>query len=516
MDNHSDAKGSITPQTDPPPHLGIQNQVSDLPDHKAEPPLGGRPVEGVARQGNAVVQFFARHPVGFWFFFWGEFAERASFYGMKAILTLYMVDKLGFSKADAGTKMSLFMAGCYFMPLLGGYLADRFFGKYWTIVGFSLPYIVGQVIIGLDNPVFLYIAMALLAMGSGVIKPNISTLMGLTYDKERPGQEQVRSEAFAMFYGAINIGAAISTLIMPWLRSHYGYFAAFMFPAVLMVLAFTVFAGGKRYYATEVITRTRKTPEERAQQWKVLGQLLGLFLLVTFFWAIFDQSAITWIYLAKEYLDLSLFGFHVEPDQVQALNPIFIVCFLPLVTLLWNTLAGRGIRVRATDKMVVGFLLTAVAMSLQAAAGYLAVSTGARVSLWWQVGAYLIITLAEILISVTGLELAYTAAPKSMKGFVTACWLLTVALANLLINAPITRLYPSNEPGLHFETPGGYFSALTGIMLVVTVAFVFVARRFNRTVEAAPELPSGTGGHFMPPAAPSEKITQRDQVQNPE
>src|ERR1700679_4162571 len=84
------------------------------------------------------------HPTGFWFFFWGEFAERCSYYGMRAILALYMTERLGVDKADAGTFMSLFIAACYFFPLVGGYLADNYFGKYWTIVGFSVPYVVAQ------------------------------------------------------------------------------------------------------------------------------------------------------------------------------------------------------------------------------------------------------------------------------------------------------------------------------------------------------------------------------------
>ena len=101
-----------------------------------------------------------------------------------------------------------------------------------------------------------------------------------------------------------------------------------------------------------------------------------------------------------------------------------------------------------------------------------------KVSVWWQVLAYLIITIAEVLISVTGLELAYAAAPKSMTGFVTACWLLTVALGNLFINAPVARLYTAMPPGY-------YFAGLAGTLLVVTVAFFFVAARFNRGMEAA-------------------------------
>jgi len=105
-----------------------------------------------------------------------------------------------------------------------------------------------------------------------------------------------------------------------------------------------------------------------------------------------------------------------------------------------------------------------------------------KVSVWWQVFAYLVITIAEVLISVTGLELAYTAAPKSMTGFVTACWLLTVGMANLLINAPVTRRYTTMQPM-------AYFAMLAFVLLLVMVAFIFVARRFNRFIEEKPHLP---------------------------
>lgn len=423
------------------------------------------------------------HPIGFWFFFWGEFAERASYYGMRAILTLYMADVLGFGKANAATLMSFFIAGCYFLPLAGGFVADRFFGKYWTIVGFSIPYIMGHIILGIEEPLFLYIALVLLAMGTGVIKPNISTLMGNTYDLYRPGLTRLRSEAFAMFYFSINVGAFLSQLFMPTIRTQMGYRIAFMFPAALMIVAFAVFAAGKRFYAPDVLTPEEKSPEERRQQWAVLGRLFSVFLVITFFWAIFDQSATTWIYFAKEQLDLNLFGVRVDPDQVQAFNPLFIMIFLPIITAFWSFLDMRGFKVGPTDKMMVGFVLTTVAMAIHVIAAYLSQQSTGKASLWWQVIAYLVLTWAEILISVTGLELAFAAAPKTMKGFITACWLLTVAIANLFINAPLTRLYPSTEPGLHFPSATSYFGTLTGMMFVVSVAFFFVARAFNRGME---------------------------------
>src|SRR5438552_2784306 len=310
-----------------------------------------------------------------------------------------MADKLGLGETNAATYMSFFIAGCYFLPLAGGFIADRFFGKYWTIVGFSIPYILGHVILGVESVTFMVIALTLLAMGSGVIKPNISTLMGLTYDQYRPGQTQLRSDAFAFFYMAINIGAFLSSSAVPWLRTHYSYATAFLFPAGLMVVALALFALGKPFYAREVITRTETTPEERRQQWAVLGRLFGVFLVITFFWMVFDQSTTTWIRFAQNDFDLNLLGYPVEPDQFQALNPLFIIALLPVISVaLWRFLARLGLHLRPTDKMLVGFLVTAASMAAMTAAGFLA-SPGHKVSLWWQVLTYFLITVAELCIS---------------------------------------------------------------------------------------------------------------------
>jgi POT family proton-dependent oligopeptide transporter len=471
-------------------------------------------------------RFLTSHPAGFWFFFWGELAERSCFYGMRAILLLYLVEKLDFAKANASTINHSFIAACYFLPLVGGYIADNFFGKYWTIVGFSLPYIIGQLFLGFDSgqvlgippQYFVFVSLALLAMGSGVIKPNISTLMGLTYDQHRPGQTQLRSDAFSFFYMAINIGAFASSFLMPTLRTKYGYHTAFLLPAGLMVLALGLFALGKPFYAREVITRVERSPEERQEQWNVLRQLAGLFLAFIPFWMIFDQSSSTWILFAKESFDLHLgfrvpyLGERIDPDQFQALNPFFIIVLLPFISVgLWRLLARVGLEMRPTDKMLTGFLLTAAGMAVMTVAGVL-VAQGLKVSIWWLVGTTFLVTVAELCISPVGLELAFTAAPKSMKGFITGCFLLMVFFGNLL-DMVVTRLYTPMGPA-------AYFGVMTGLMLVVTAAFVFVARRFNRAVEAQAEspveIPAGAGDRFVPSTAePSEKVTHRDQYQDP-
>jgi dipeptide/tripeptide permease len=586
----------------------------------------------------------ATHPKGFFFLFAGEFAERFSFYGMRAILPLYLADQMGFGEGQGGRYYTFFLAACYLLPLAGGYIADNFFGKYWTIVGFSIPYVIGQFLVGFENPYLLIISLALLAMGTGVIKPNISTLMGITYDQQRPGQEKLRSNAFQYFYMSINIGAACAQIIVPVVRDQTGsYLIAFMVPAVFMVIALAIFAAGKKYYGTEVIDRNRAPdpPEQTVAKMRVLGQVALLFALVSFFWAVFDQSSYTWVFFAKTYMDLNILGYSLAPDSIQALNPIFIVLFIGGALVYRTFLAGNGESkpgMGPTQKMFIGFLLTAVCMGIMALAGYqtgdpepamqlkakdvelyvplsptkltggevdfkeekfgnsggeitfpagsvrslqfdkygsagadkvtfkngvltladgkklvfnggrldfeqsrevfkdgklelpgaieftfrqgryqlpdgvLVIKRGNeaqilpgerlkiepskatetpnvtigpgkyvkpenRVSVWWMALAFFVITIAEVLISVTGLELAFVVAPPSMKGFITACWLLTVFVANAFINAPIADLYPAMHPG-------NYFLLLTGAGLVVAALFVPVARRFRAAMEA--------------------------------
>lgn len=426
------------------------------------------------------------HPIGFWFIFWGELAERASYYGMRAILLFYMIDVLTFEKENASMIMHGFIAACYFMPLLGGFLADRFFGKYWTIVLFCVPYILGHVIIGIEQPLPLFIALFLLALGSGVTKPNISPLLGMTYDQQRPGQTKLRSDAFLWFYFSVNVGAFLSQYAVPWIRTavktqkitlfapERAYQVAFLTPAVLMVAAFIAFAAGKPFYAKEKIERRAKTPEERAAQWQLLLRLGGLFGVVTFFWLIFDQAASTITLFAGDHLDLKLLGYELDADQVQMFNSFFILVLTPILAVLW-----RFVDVKPTTKMAIGFVLTGSCVAILSVAAYIAIQSGSRVSTWWAVAAYFVLTVGELLISPVGLELAFAAAPASLKGFVTAVWLVAVGVGNLITGFVLVHLYSP-------ERADFYFLINTLIMVPVLGVFLLMARSFN-----ALTLPSG-------------------------
>jgi dipeptide/tripeptide permease len=435
-----------------------------------------------------------RHPTGFWFFFWGEFAERSSYYGMRAILPLYLAGPMELSAADAGSVYYSFKMACYFLPLVGGFLADRYFGRYWTIVGFSLPYVLGHFVLGIENRLAMFIALFLLAGGSGVIKPNISSLMGQTYDQKRPGNARLRVAAFNWFYFSINVGAVISSYTLPGIRDDFGYAIAFQFPAWLMVGALCVFAAGKKHYALETLEQRPKTAEEKKEQWQTLVRLFWVFGCIVFFWVGYEHNDSLWVYFARDYVELTLpfsvpfVSNPVPPDQIQSLNPLFVLITIPLFSWLFGWIDPQVKIFTATRKILAGFVLTAVAVGVMSAAGFVTQSTGQKISIMWMVAAYIIITVGEVLLYGTGLELSYSAAPKNMKGFVAACFLLTNTLGNL-INTVLCRLYGgslTDAPDKRGPLPPGEFFAMTVlIVLAATVAFYFVGRQFDQQRNSA-------------------------------
>jgi POT family proton-dependent oligopeptide transporter len=473
------------------------------------------------------------HPPAIWFFFWGEFAERASYYGMRAILFLYLTQVLGKSDTEAGPMYSWFKQACYFLPLLGGYIADRWLGRYWTIVGFSVPYVIGQFLIGVPDPTYVIIALALLAGGSGVIKPNISTLMGQTYDQKRPGQDQLRTAAFNWFYLSINIGALLSMFSLPMIRDHYilthldpsvaaqaeeaaqkgeaiakfatpevlqtAYRVAFAFPAGLMVLALVIFALGKPTYALERPEHHVLTPEERRLQWQTLTRLFGIFALVVLFWFGYEHNDTLWVAFNRDYVNLKVpvIGATVSPDQLQFLNALFVIILIPVFNFVFGRLDPEMKIFTRMRKVLAGFLLTAAAIGIMSLAGFLVqghteqvleggktveLST-VKVSVFWPAMAYIVLTFGEVLLYGTMLELSYAAAPKSMKGFITACFLLTNTLGNLLN----TRWMPLYGGSLTDDLakrgslmPGQFFGITALVVLAAGVAFIFIGKKFER------------------------------------
>jgi POT family proton-dependent oligopeptide transporter len=436
----------------------------------------------------------AGHPRGLLFFFWGEFAERCSYYGMRAILPLYLTTRLNLPDAQASEWYFAFKMACYFLPLLGGWLADRYLGKYWTIVGFSVPYVIGQLLIGIENDWVVMLALALCAMGSGVIKPNISALMGQTYDQLRPGQEGLRASAFLWFYFAVNVGALISLFALPIIRNNFGYQVAFLVPAGFMAAALLIFALGKPHYATETVgPAPPMTPAEQAEQRRVLVRLLGVFFLVIFFWVVYEHNDTQWTFFARDHIDLTMPGWapgwleatdkdgkgtgQLAPDQFQFINALCVLLLVLFFQWFFAKVDPTGKRVPQTTKVLLGFLFTGAGPAILALAAQ-GTAGGAKVSMLWIVGAYIVLTLGEVLLYGTMLDLSYAYAPARMKGFITACFLVTNALGNL-INSQYAKLYNTSL------APETFFFIDAGMCGGAAVAFFFVARQFNRANAAA-------------------------------
>ncbi|MEW6123399.1 MAG: oligopeptide:H+ symporter [Pseudomonadota bacterium] len=427
----------------------------------------------VARSGGKWL--LSGHPVGFWFVFWAEFAERASFYGMRVLLALYLVNVFGFAEDDSGSVVQLFTAACYLTPILGGFIADHFLGRYRTIVWFCIPYILGHLILGyFRTDFFLFLALALLALGSGTIKPNTSVLMGLMY--ERLGKGHLLDDAFAYYYAAINLGSTIASLSLPVVMLHYGYGVALLIPAILIAVSMIIFVLGRHHFPPESVRWhfEPKSAEQKRVERAVVARLAGVLALVAVYWFIADQSASTWVFMANSHMNLELWplGFSITADQTQGLNPLIIILFTPALAWIWQRVDARtNGGLLPTDKMIIGFALTVAAMVVMAAVGWFAGE--GKVSIWYLVIATFLITMGELCISVVGLQLCYVVAPTSMKSQVTGYFLMTSFFGDSF-GALFDQMYGHINNGL-------YFGIQAAMALVCTILMVKVGRALERT-----------------------------------
>jgi POT family proton-dependent oligopeptide transporter len=419
-------------------------------------------------------------PPGIPFIIGNELAERFSFYGMRAILYLFMTTALVthegaadlMSEAKAKEWTHLFIAGVYFTPLLGALLADLWLGKYRTIIALSLVYCLGHLALALDNTRSgLVVGLTLIAIGAGGIKPCVSAHVG---DQFARTNASLLSKAFNWFYLAINFGAVISQLLTPKLLEWYGPHVAFGVPGVLMLAATIVFWMGRNTFAHVPADRSRFLSDLMDPKFlRALAGLIPLFMLIAAFWSIFDQSSSAWVEQAKK-MDLNVLGFTLNPAQLQAINPFFILTLIPLFTLVLYPQVARLMDFTPLRRIGVGFMLTLATIYVS---GWIEqqISAGFKPSIGWQVLSYWLITSAEILISITALEFSYTQAPPRLKSLVMSLDLMSVALGNFFtarVNAYIEKVGAlANLDGAHYWWFFLKVTAATTILFFVVAIF---------------------------------------------
>jgi POT family proton-dependent oligopeptide transporter len=393
-------------------------------------------------------------------------------------MTQYLRDASGelavLSEAEATAYFHWFGTAVYFTPIAGALLADVFLGKYRTIVSLSIVYCLGHIALAMNDTLFgLALGLGLISLGSGGIKPCVSAHVG---DQFGAANARLLPKVFSYFYFAINLGAFISTLLTPLLLEHYGPHAAFGLPGGLMILATWVFWLGRSRFI-HIPPGGREFLKEAFSGEGIATMLrLGLvYLFIAIFWALFDQSGSTWVLQAKT-MDRNFAGIEWLPSQIQALNPLLILLFIPLYNKVLYPLAERFVVVTPLRKISFGLFL-ATGSFLICALIETWIAKGQTPNIVWQLVAYAIITAAEVLVSITALEFSYTQAPRRIKSFVMSLFLLSVSLGNLVTAAINTVI--QNPDGSSKLDGASYFLFFAGMMFVAAVIFVPVAMAFK-------------------------------------
>jgi len=374
-----------------------------------------------------------------------EAAERFSFYGMKAVLAVFMVQYLhlmdgrsagGMNEAQATANVHLFNGAVYLTPFLGALLADIFIGKYRTIIGLSLVYCAGHAALagmGLfgNSPAWLMAGLGLIALGSGGIKPCVSAHVG---DQFGARNAHLLSRIFNWFYFAINIGATVSMILTPWLLEWHGPHWAFGVPGVLMALATLVFWLGRNRFIHVPAGGMRFVRELfQGDGLKAMLKLLPLYLFVAMFWALFDQTGSTWIFQSQD-MDRHFLGFEWLPSQIQSLNSVFVLMFIPVFAYLVYPLGERLWKLTPLRKIGLGLFIMVGSFALVTLIQHW-IDDGARPNISWQILAFALLTVAEVMVSIVSLEYAYTQAPKTMKSLLMCFYLGAVAIGNFFVAA---------------------------------------------------------------------------------
>lgn len=393
-------------------------------------------------------------PGGIPYIIGNEAAERFSFYGMKAALVVFMTQYLhlmgdtvtdSMTGAQASEYMHNFVFAVYLTPIAGAIISDRFWGKYKTIILLSIVYCLGHAALafmGIAGPAALWLlaGLGLISIGAGGIKPCVSAHVG---DQFGENNKHMLTKVFNWFYFSINLGAAISNMLIPWLLEWYGPHWAFGIPGVLMALATFCFWLGRREFIHIPPAGKSFTQEVFSDQgMATLLKLLGVFAFVAIFWSLFDQTASTWVLQAQD-MDLNLLGYTLLPSQIQSANPFFILLLIPLFTYVIYPAVEKIVPLTQLRKIGAGLFLTAIAFSISALIQEW-IDAGQQPHVIWQILAYLLLTSAEIMVSIVCLEFAYTHSPKSMKSMVMALFFLSVAAGNLITSTVISLIQVDN------------------------------------------------------------------------
>lgn len=389
------------------------------------------------------------HPRGLTPLFFTEMWERFSYYGMRAILVLYMVSPiekggLGFSVERATFIFGLYTAAVYFTALPGGLIADRLIGARKAVLIGGITIALGHYAMVLPSMTFFYLGMALITIGTGLLKPNISAMVGGLYSEHDPR----RDGGFSIFYMGINLGAMIAPIICGYLAQsqnfqqkllsfglnpanswHWGFGAA----GLGMTFGLIQYLLQQKRLAHVGLKPTKTTLKASTHnekltldEWKRLAAISVLFVFNTIFFAAFEQSGSSLTLFADQLTKSEVFGWEFPSSWFQSVNSIFIMILAPLFSLLWLKLDKRA--PSSPAKFAFGLFFLSMGFFLLVPASYLT-ATG-RVSPMWLVLLYFFHTVGELCLSPVGLSTVTKIAPVRLVGLMMGCWFLATSVGN--------------------------------------------------------------------------------------
>ena len=456
-----------------------------------------------------------KNPYSLTTLFFTEMWERFSYYGMRALLVLYLVNSLNYSDADALHIYAIYTGLVYLTPIIGGYLADKYLGTQKTIFIGGITMMLGHFL--MVFPDLLFLAMGLLIIGNGYFKPNISTLLGRLYKDN----DVRRDSGFSIFYIGINLGAFLAPLIVGYVGETISWHYGFAIAGFGMLAGLIQFYLGQNKIIKEDVSK--KTKRLNFEDWKsitflslinipiillifemndfinaYLYQLLSLsFLLVIllflkqknkininkddikkvsyigilslfviFFWVGFEQAGGSLTLYASNSVDRNLFGFIIPASFFQSINPLIIILLGPLIANFWLKIDNSDHKINTSQKMGIGLILLSAGFFLIM---YVNNSSDSSISLWWLVGVYFLHTLGELCLSPIGLSMVTKVSPKKIASLMMGCWFLSAAIANYSAGKLPSILQKSNLDLFTFLT---IMSLTAGIVLISIAPFM--------------------------------------------
>ncbi|GAA3979430.1 MFS transporter [Mucilaginibacter dorajii] len=432
-----------------------------------------------------------------------EFAERFSFYGMRSILAVFLVHQFFnhessvVANAHSNSINHMFSTLVYATPLLGAILADWFFGKYRVILIGSLIYTIGHFLLSMfdTNLAGFQTGLIIIAFSAGAIKSCVSANVGDQFDHSN---QHLMSSIYSWFYFSINAGSMVSLALIPYIYDKFGGAWAFGVPGILMALATLIFFSGRKsyvrlpakginkanfvsvsLYALKYKLGTRpagktawdcaeaKYGYEKVDGIKAVWRVMAVFAFIPVFWSLWDMNSAEWVLQSTQLnLDMGIMGWKILPSQIQTVNAFFLLAFIPIFNYgLYPLLTKMGIKLTSLRKIGAGLFITGFSFVIIALL-QVKIDHGSHPSVWWQILAFAVLSAGEVLVSITGLEYAYTQSPPSMKSTMTAIWYFTYSVGsffNTIVNSSIAS--------------NGFFARFTGasfFWLFVGICFGFV------------------------------------------